>query len=113
IVVADLNQIDLELEDGLTARRPTARLDVHRLDPFIAQPGTETFHPAALARADPWLFVHEGFDPAVEGRRETLFALGNGYFVTRGAAAEAQADDVHYPGTYLAGGYNRLTAPIG
>jgi HAD superfamily hydrolase (TIGR01509 family) len=61
---------------------------------------------------DPWLLEYDGFDPAVEGRRETLFALGNGYFVTRGAAAEARADDVHYPGTYLAGGYNRLTSAI-
>jgi beta-phosphoglucomutase family hydrolase len=112
IVVTDLNQIDLELENGLTARRPTARLDVHRLDPFIAQPGTETCHPAALAQPDRWLFAHEGFDPALEGRRETLFAVGNGYFVTRGAAAEARADDLYYPGTYLAGGYNRLTTVI-
>jgi beta-phosphoglucomutase family hydrolase len=112
IVVADLNQIDLELEDGLTARRPTAKLDVHRLDPFIARPGTETRHAAALAQPDPWLFAHEGFDPALEGRRETLFAVGNGYFVTRGAAAEARADDLYYPGTYVAGGYNRLTTLI-
>jgi beta-phosphoglucomutase family hydrolase len=112
IVVTDLNQIDLELEDGLTARRPTAKLDVHRLDPFIAQPRTETLHPAAQAQPDPWLFTHEGFDPALEGRRETLFAVGNGYFVTRGAAAEARADELFYPGTYLAGGYNRLTTMI-
>ena len=112
IVVADLNQIDLELDDALTTRRSTAKPDVHRLDPFIARPGTETRHPAAHARPDPWLFAHEGFDPALEGRRETLFAVGNGYFVTRGAAAEARADDLYYPGTYLAGGYNRLTTLI-
>ncbi|WP_225704993.1 beta-phosphoglucomutase family hydrolase [Bradyrhizobium cenepequi] len=114
IVVADLNQIDLELEDGLTPGRftATAKPDVHRLDPFIAQPGTETRHPAARVRPDPWLFAHEGFDPDLEGRRETLFAVGNGYFVTRGAAAEARADDLYYPGTYLAGGYNRLTTLI-
>ncbi|WP_157449826.1 beta-phosphoglucomutase family hydrolase [Bradyrhizobium sp. ARR65] len=112
IVVADLNQIDLELDDGSTQRRFTAKPDVHRLDPFIARPGTETRHPAAHARPDPWLFAHEGFDPVVEGRRETLFAVGNGYFVTRGAAAEARADDLHYPGTYLAGAYNRLTTVI-
>jgi beta-phosphoglucomutase family hydrolase len=112
IVVADLNQIDLELDGGLTPRRFTAKPDVHRLDPFIARPGTETRHPAAHAPPDPWLFAHEGFDPALEGRRETLFAVGNGYFVTRGAAAEARADDLHYPGTYLAGGYNRLTTLI-
>ena len=35
---------------------------------------------------------------------------GNGYFATRGAAEEADADEIHYPGTYLAGGYNRLKA---
>ncbi len=38
---------------------------------------------------------------------------GNGYFATRGAAPEARADGIHYPGTYLAGGYNRLRTEIG
>jgi len=56
----------------------------------------------------PWMLHYDGFDPQREGLRETLCALGNGYFVTRGAAAETGADDIHYPGTYLAGGYNRL-----
>jgi alpha,alpha-trehalase len=60
----------------------------------------------------PWKLVYEGFDPKSEGLRETLCALGNGYFVTRGAAAETGADDIHYPGTYLAGGYNRLGTEI-
>ncbi len=59
-----------------------------------------------------WEQIYLGFDPEDEGRRETLCALGNGYFVTRGAAPEARADDVHYPGTYLAGGYNRLKTKV-
>ena len=59
-----------------------------------------------------WKLVYEGFEPAQEGLRETLCTLGNGYFATRGAAEEADADDVHYPGTYLAGGYNRLATDI-
>src|SRR5690606_29338302 len=50
--------------------------------------------------------------PGKEGLREALCALGNGIFVTRGAAEESRADDVHYPGTYLAGGYNRLSSEI-
>jgi beta-phosphoglucomutase family hydrolase len=114
IVVADLSQLELELEEALAARRFTAKAkpDVHRLDPFIAQPGTETRRPAAATKPDRWVFSYDGFDPAVEGRRETLFAVGNGYIVTRGAAAEARTDDMHYPGTYLAGGYNRLTTVI-
>ena len=59
-----------------------------------------------------WSLVYEDFDPAREGMREALCALGNGYFATRGAAAWARADGVHYPGTYLAGGYNRLHTDI-
>jgi trehalose/maltose hydrolase-like predicted phosphorylase len=50
----------------------------------------------------------DGFDPDSEGIREALCTLGNGYFATRAAASWAVADGVHYPGTYLAGGYNRL-----
>ncbi|MCK5541552.1 MAG: beta-phosphoglucomutase family hydrolase [Desulfobacula sp.] len=59
-----------------------------------------------------WGQIYLGFDPKDEGRRETLCAMGNGYFVTRGTAAETKADDVHYPGTYLAGGYNRLKTQV-
>ena len=64
------------------------------------------------AKADPWVLAYEGSDPEQTGLREALCALGNGRFVTRGAAEEARADGIHYPGTYLAGGYNRLTSEI-
>ena len=60
-----------------------------------------------------WTLVYDGFDPARQGLRESLCSLGNGYFVTRGALPEAVADDVHYPGTYLAGLYNRLVSQVG
>jgi len=63
-------------------------------------------------RTDPWVAVFEGFDPAHEGHREALTTLGNGYMGTRGAAPERRADGVHYPGSYLAGVYNRLTSEI-
>jgi trehalose/maltose hydrolase-like predicted phosphorylase/beta-phosphoglucomutase-like phosphatase (HAD superfamily) len=59
-----------------------------------------------------WTLVYDGFDPARWGLREALCAVGNGYFVTRGALPEAEADDVNYPGTYVAGLYNRATTPI-
>ena len=61
---------------------------------------------------DHWHFVYEGYDPAQEGLREALCTLGNGFFATRGAAPDSKADEVHYPGTYVAGGYNRLTTTI-
>jgi trehalose/maltose hydrolase-like predicted phosphorylase/beta-phosphoglucomutase-like phosphatase (HAD superfamily) len=59
-----------------------------------------------------WTLVYDGFDPARQGLREALCAVGNGYFVSRGAFPEAQADGVHYPGTYVAGLYNRATTEI-
>jgi alpha,alpha-trehalase len=61
---------------------------------------------------DEWVLVYEGFDPDQEGLREALCTLGNGYFATRGAAPEATADDAHYPGTYVAGCYDRLVTEI-
>lgn len=59
-----------------------------------------------------WSLAYEGFNPDQERLREALCTLGNGYFATRGAAPEARADEIHYPGTYLAGGYNRLNTDI-
>ncbi|HTO00443.1 MAG TPA: glycosyl hydrolase family 65 protein [Microthrixaceae bacterium] len=61
---------------------------------------------------NPWLLVYEGFEPEQEGLREALCTLGNGYFATRGALPESQCDGVHYPGTYMAGLFNRLSSTI-
>ena len=60
-----------------------------------------------------WTLAYDGFDPARQGLREALCTLGNGYFAARGAAEESRADAVHYPGTYLAGCYNRLETAVG
>ena len=61
---------------------------------------------------DSWIIAYDGFDPGTQGVREALCAIGNGYFMTRGAPTFASADGVHYPGTYLAGGYNRLESTV-
>ncbi|GGZ19600.1 glycoside hydrolase family 65 protein [Streptomyces poonensis] len=55
---------------------------------------------------------YDGYRPAEERLRESLCTLGNGRFATRGALPECAADDVHYPGTYVAGCYNRLTSEV-
>lgn len=65
-----------------------------------------------VSTTDPWQLVYDGFDPAHEGHREALTALGNGYLATRGARPEHHDDGIHYPGTYLAGVYNRLASTI-
>ena len=60
-----------------------------------------------------WMLAYDFFDPAEEGLREALTSTGNGYFCTRGTAEWSDADDVHYPGTYVHGGYNRETTIMG
>ncbi|CQD15346.1 HAD family hydrolase [Mycobacterium lentiflavum] len=59
-----------------------------------------------------WDFTYDGYDPQSEKLRESLCTVGNGYFATRGAAPESKADQVHYPGTYAAGVYNRLVDDV-
>ncbi|BBX03902.1 trehalose-phosphatase [Mycolicibacterium moriokaense] len=55
-----------------------------------------------------WTLTYDGYDPPNEKLREALCTVGNGYFATRGAAPESKAGQVHYPGTYAAGVFNRL-----
>ena len=62
---------------------------------------------------DGFLLAYDGFDPEAEGLREALTSTGNGYLCARGAAEWEDADGVHYPGTYVHGGYNRETTILG
>ncbi|MFJ7587539.1 glycoside hydrolase family 65 protein [Streptomyces sp. NPDC097617] len=60
----------------------------------------------------PWFWEYHRYDPKTERLVESLCTLGNGRFATRGSAPESAADDIHYPGTYLAGCYDRLTSTV-
>jgi len=59
-----------------------------------------------------WVLTYDSYDPDREALHEALCTLGNGYFATRGASPDTADDGTHYPGTYLAGGYNRLTSEV-
>ena len=61
---------------------------------------------------DGWKVVYNKYLPKEEPLREALCTLGNGYFATRGACEGSSANDIHYPGTYFAGGYNRLRSEV-
>lgn len=52
--------------------------------------------------------------PQYEKYNEALSTLGNGYTATRGAAPESSKleKEERYPGTYIAGGYNRAKSEI-
>ena len=62
---------------------------------------------------DNWSITYHDFDPIKERTREALLTVGNGYFGTRGALEEMNANAVNYPGTYIAGLYNRLSSKVG
>lgn len=61
-----------------------------------------------------WELTYQRWAPEEQPLREALTTLGNGLFATRGAFEECFGGDrqVHYPGTYLAGGYNRLESHV-
>ncbi len=59
-----------------------------------------------------WSLLYEEYDPDKEKFREALCTLGNGYLGSRGAAPESDAGEIHYPGTYITGLYNRLKSTI-
>jgi len=61
---------------------------------------------------NPWSLEYNDYDPKKEKSRESLLTIGNGYLGTRGALEETSASDINYPGTYIAGLYNRLISKV-
>jgi trehalose/maltose hydrolase-like predicted phosphorylase len=103
---------------GNQARLREAGADIVVVDPAgldVTAPTLDagTWSGGADADAGPWLLTYTGYDPSTEGVREALCTLANGYWGTRGAAPHATADDIHYPGTYLAGVYNSVDSDLG
>ncbi|WP_199433746.1 glycoside hydrolase family 65 protein [Qaidamihabitans albus] len=66
----------------------------------------------STAAGGEWLLSYGGDSPESVATREALLTLANGYAGVRGADPESAADGVHYPGTYIAGLYNRLTSTV-
>ncbi|MBN1340178.1 MAG: beta-phosphoglucomutase family hydrolase [Bacteroidales bacterium] len=62
---------------------------------------------------DSWQISYYDYDPAKEKTRESLLTTGNGYFGVRGSMEENHAGEFNYPGTYIAGLYNRLISKVG
>jgi len=62
--------------------------------------------------ADSWKLEYFDYDTKKERSREALLTVGNGYFGTRGAMEETDANNINYPGTYIAGVYNRLVTRV-
>ncbi|WP_147822169.1 beta-phosphoglucomutase family hydrolase [Salidesulfovibrio onnuriiensis] len=61
---------------------------------------------------DDWFVTYNGFDPGDEKLRETLTTVGNGYLGTRGAYECECASYYFYPGTYIAGIFNKVPSKV-
>jgi len=59
-----------------------------------------------------WNLIYNEYDPKEEKLREALTTVGNGYFGTRGCMVCERDSESHYPGTYIAGVYNRLPSMV-
>lgn len=99
-------------EDG--DRKTTARFSLQSPDQVrdFVRRGSNWLTDKHQTSSQAWDFTYEGYDPQNEKLRESLCTLGNGHFATRGAAPESKAGQVHYPGTYAAGIYNRLVDDV-
>jgi trehalose/maltose hydrolase-like predicted phosphorylase/beta-phosphoglucomutase-like phosphatase (HAD superfamily) len=105
LVEAGADLVVPSLDDVSLRALASGRLEERRVAAELRQ--RHTGRPPSV-----WMLAYDGFDPARQGLREALCAVGNGYFVTRGAFPEATADGVNYPGTYVAGLYNRARTEI-
>lgn len=106
IVVRHDEDGDLATAAGYTLRNPADVRD-------FARRGANWLAYQRETSSSGWTYTFDGYDPADEKLREALCTVGNGYFATRGAAPESAAGQVHYPGTYAAGVYNRLDDVVG
>ncbi len=55
---------------------------------------------------------YDYFDPERETEREAAMGTGNGYWGTRASVPGTVDDGTHYPGSYLAGVYNRVLTDL-
>lgn len=66
----------------------------------------------SLPKTSGWQLEYSGWNPEQQQHREAMCTLGNGRFASRGAFEGASAGDIHYPGNYMAGGFNRRTSVV-
>jgi len=102
-VAREDNKLDLKLNGADIVVEDMLKVDLQRIrNWFLGE-----------VERKQWAITYSGYDPEREGTQETLTTVGNGYFGTRGALEEIPANgDVNYPGTYIAGVYNRLESTI-
>jgi trehalose/maltose hydrolase-like predicted phosphorylase len=106
--------VSIILRDRDGDRHTSAQFSVENAEcvvEFLEQLSEEL---AAAQRSEPdcWSITFDGYQPRYERLREVLCGIGNGYVGSRACAPEATAGDFHYPATYVAGLYDRLSDDV-
>jgi len=91
-----INGADIVVED-------LAEIDIAKIDRWFTE-GLQD---------EMWSISYDDYALELEGTREALLTVGNGFFGTRGALEESFAGETNYPGTYIAGLYNCLESEVG
>ena len=63
-------------------------------------------------QAEAWHLTRHGYQPKGEKLLEALCTVGNGYYGTRGCFECERSSEDHYPGTYMAGVFNKLPSQV-
>ena len=101
-IARENNELELKLNGADIVVRDMGEIDFNRIEEWFSKELDE----------DLWSLSYYDYSKEKEGHREALCTVGNGYFGTRGALEESNANDTNYPGTYIAGVYNRLESKV-
>ena len=102
-VAREDNVIELKLNGGDIVVEDMAEINMGDIESWLTKRLVE----------EQWSISYYDYHPGREPKREALLTVGNGYFGTRGALEETDANEINYPGTYIAGLYNRLDSEVG
>jgi beta-phosphoglucomutase family hydrolase len=101
-VAREDNELELKVNGADIVVKDVGEIDVDSIEEWFSKGLDE----------DLWSLSYYDYSKEKEGTRETLCTVGNGYFGTRGVLEESDASDTNYPGTYIAGVYNRLESEV-
>jgi beta-phosphoglucomutase family hydrolase len=101
-IARENNELELKLNGADIVVKDMGEIDIDDVEEWFSK---------GLGK-DQWSLSYLDYSREEEGTRETLCTVGNGYFGTRGALEESDANDTNYPGTYIAGVYNRLESKV-
>ena len=102
-VAREQNSIELRLNGADMVVEDMEEIDIRTIDNWLTK----------RLIGEQWSISYFDYHQGWEGTRETPLSVGNGFFGTRGAQEETFAGEHNYPGTYIAGLYNRLESEIG